>query len=234
MEDISKNEDKVLPEGVKYSQMTKCESRGVLPAWAYVLEIGIGLYFFTLGDTGLWAGLFVIGHAAYRLANMKRLQAPCPRCQNVQHKMLRNGKPFKCKSCECSLSIYGDKLADLESNSADSPPVAPTVAVAVDKEKQREVNAQAVGSIIFIGLLVWFWIGGGWEYITEQGMTKVTNKVASDVVKQYEIAKRNGNRVDVCVHAGLVKAAYLQAKDEPNFQKWTAIEASDCAYLGKR
>lgn len=52
-------------------------------------------------------------------------------------------------------------------------------------------------------------------------------KVASDAVVQYEIAKRNGTPIDRAVHAGIVAAAYLQAKDETNYAKWKAIEKAD-------
>jgi len=34
---------------------------------------------------------------------------------------------------------------------------------------------------------------------------------------QYEIAARHGGAIDVCVQAGLVTAAYLQAKDESHY-----------------
>jgi hypothetical protein len=57
-------------------------------------------------------------------------------------------------------------------------------------------------------------------------------KVADDVVKQYEITKRSGTKIDVCVHAGLVSAAYLQAKDEDRYRQWKQIEKADCAAAG--
>lgn len=70
------------------------------------------------------------------------------------------------------------------------------------------------------GALWYFW-GGGLE-----------NKVADDAVKEYEIAKRHGTKMDVCVHAGLVSAAYLQAKDENKYREWKVIEAGDCSAAG--
>jgi len=77
-----------------------------------------------------------------------------------------------------------------------------------------------VGLVVFIAS-IWFFLGGGLE-----------NKVASDAVQEYEIAKRNGTAMDACVHAGLVAAAYLQAKDESNYQQWKATERADCAAAG--
>lgn len=60
----------------------------------------------------------------------------------------------------------------------------------------------------------------------------VNEKVTSDVLEQYEIVKRNGNKMEVCVHAGFVAAAYLQAKNEPEYKKWKAIEKTDCKKAG--
>jgi hypothetical protein len=35
--------------------------------------------------------------------------------------------------------------------------------------------------------------------------------------------------MDAYIHAGLVAAAYLQAKDEANYQKWKEIEKAEAA-----
>ncbi len=63
-------------------------------------------------------------------------------------------------------------------------------------------------------------------------MGDVQKQVANDAVAQYEIAKRNNDPVQVCVQAGMVAAAFLQAKDEPNFNKWKAVEKADCGRAG--
>lgn len=60
----------------------------------------------------------------------------------------------------------------------------------------------------------------------------IHDQVAADTVAQYEIAKRGGSAIDACVHAGMVAAAYLQAKDESNYQKWKATESADCKAAG--
>lgn len=64
----------------------------------------------------------------------------------------------------------------------------------------------------------------------EEVLQDIHDQVAVDSVEQYRIAKRNGDAVDACVHAGMVAAAYLQAKDETNYQKWKDIERADCDY----
>ena len=68
--------------------------------------------------------------------------------------------------------------------------------------------------------------------IAAAGMSDITNKVAAEAVDQYQIAKRGNDPIQTCVQAGMVVAAFLQAKDEASFQKWQAIEKVDCAAAG--
>lgn len=67
---------------------------------------------------------------------------------------------------------------------------------------------------------------------TAAQMNKINNQVTADQVAQYEMVKRAGDKMQTCVHAGMVEAAYIQAKDDANFQKWTAIKKTDCAAAG--
>ncbi len=61
---------------------------------------------------------------------------------------------------------------------------------------------------------------------------EIEKKVATDAEKQYIIAKSNGSAMDACVQAGLVAAAYLQAKDESNYRRWRQAEVYDCDRAG--
>jgi hypothetical protein len=63
-------------------------------------------------------------------------------------------------------------------------------------------------------------------------LQEIHNKVASDAEAQYYIALRHGTRIDICVQAGLVSAAYLQAQDEAKYQQWKSTERSDCNAAG--
>lgn len=63
-------------------------------------------------------------------------------------------------------------------------------------------------------------------------MQKIENQVAADAVKQYEIAKKNGSAMDAYVQAGMVAAAFLQAKDEENYKKWKKIEEEEAKNVG--
>lgn len=60
------------------------------------------------------------------------------------------------------------------------------------------------------------------------GIQGINKKVIDDSIDQYNIAKKSGNAIDICVHAGMVKAACLQAKDEDGYKLWAEREKEDC------
>lgn len=57
-------------------------------------------------------------------------------------------------------------------------------------------------------------------------------QVASDAIDQYNIAKKQGDAMQICVQAGMVTAALLQAKDEEHYNQWKKIEKADCRRAG--
>jgi hypothetical protein len=76
-------------------------------------------------------------------------------------------------------------------------------------------------AIVALVILVWYFYGGG-----------IQDSVANEALEQYAIAKRSGTAMDRCVHAGIVRAAYLQAHDEDNYKKWLSVERTDCSVAG--
>ena len=68
--------------------------------------------------------------------------------------------------------------------------------------------------------------------VAEVGMAGIYKKVCTDAVEQYNIAKRSGTPIDVCVHTGMVAAAFLQAKDDAGYAQWKKTEREDCAKAG--
>jgi ABC-type transport system involved in Fe-S cluster assembly fused permease/ATPase subunit len=62
--------------------------------------------------------------------------------------------------------------------------------------------------------------------------TFIDNAVARDVIKQYELVKKHGSDIEVCVHAQIVQAAYLQGKNEEKFVEWQKIARADCKKAG--
>ena len=75
--------------------------------------------------------------------------------------------------------------------------------------------------VVCCGFLTWFMLSGGLHKV-----------VANDLAAQYNIARRSGNVMDMCVHAGIVAAANLQAKNESGYAEWKSTERSDCARAG--
>jgi len=63
---------------------------------------------------------------------------------------------------------------------------------------------------------------------------ELNDKSAESAVRKYQrvLHDQHSTQVDVCVQAGLVSSAYLQAQDEMNYKKWKAIQKSDCARAG--
>ena len=101
-------------------------------------------------------------------------------------------------------------------------------------ENDRNINNSMVGVIVLIILLVtgWYFWGGGLTIQTEKLSDDIYKKVSADFVQQYEIAKRQGDKVQICVQAGLVADAYLQEKNEVSYRQWKETEATDCASAG--
>ena len=103
------------------------------------------------------------------------------------------------------------------------------------KEKKSEGSAlSAFGGLVMLVVGGWYFFGGGLEQHAEAEMHKIEQNVAADQAKQYEIAKRNGSPMDVCVAAGMVSAAYLQANDEAGYAAAKAAEKADCEKAGLR
>ena len=89
---------------------------------------------------------------------------------------------------------------------------------------QPNVQINTISSIITIAAVIifaWYFFGGG-----------LHNQVAAKFVKDYNIAARQGDPIQMCVQAGLVSAGYLQANDEANYRKWKSKQKADCAAAG--
>jgi len=49
-------------------------------------------------------------------------------------------------------------------------------------------------------------------------------EVAEDAIVEYQMVVRQGDPIEICVHAGMVAASFLQAQDEANYTKWKNTE----------
>ena len=104
--------------------------------------------------------------------------------------------------------------------------------------KPQEFSIKRVGAVLgLIAIIVGVWVynmnaGNVVVQTTSDFEKDVYQKVSRDAVDQYNIAKRQGDPIQVCVQAGLVSAAYLQEKNESSYQNWKSIQKSDCARAG--
>jgi hypothetical protein len=94
-----------------------------------------------------------------------------------------------------------------------------------------------VGVLVALGAVYYFTIGQEQQKQAMQTqvattMADIEGKVASDAETQYGIAKRQGDPMQTCVQAGMVAAAWLQAKNETEYGRWKATEKADCAQAG--
>lgn len=67
---------------------------------------------------------------------------------------------------------------------------------------------------------------------TDQRLRENAYRVADKYLRQYEMAKAQGDKVQICVQAGLVSAAFLSAEDQEQYNKWKAIESLKCEESG--
>jgi len=101
----------------------------------------------------------------------------------------------------------------------------------VRTEKKKPSKLKLVLAIAGALFFVWLIFGGN-QKLAESKMHEIQNRVAEDAVEQYNIAYRQGDKMQIYVQAGIVAAAYLQAKDEANYQKWKDIEKEAAAEAG--
>jgi hypothetical protein len=96
-------------------------------------------------------------------------------------------------------------------------------------KKQHVSGGSVLLSLIGIGLFLW-WLApsGGGQVV----MDNINDQVSQDAISQYEIAERSGDPIQKCVHAGMVTAAFMQAKDETSYQSWLAKQKRDCEAAG--
>jgi hypothetical protein len=90
-----------------------------------------------------------------------------------------------------------------------------------DGEKKKSSVISTLFTLIVFGGVAYYLYGGG----IEEG-------VANDVIDQYNLVAETGDYMQMCVRAGLVAEAYLQAKNQTEYLNWTEIKKNDCAAAG--
>lgn len=67
---------------------------------------------------------------------------------------------------------------------------------------------------------------------TSNSPQRRASKFAADKIAEYEIAKRNGDKMQACVLAGIIKQAFLTAQDEQHYNIWRVTEETRCEEAG--
>lgn len=103
--------------------------------------------------------------------------------------------------------------------------------------ENAKANGHLPGSTVLVVLLgvgawIWWMAGSPAGSSANPVMRSVHHQLQQDAEKQYGIVSRGGDKIALCVQAGLVAASYLQANDEAGYRKWQAIEKADCARAG--
>jgi hypothetical protein len=86
--------------------------------------------------------------------------------------------------------------------------------------------------IMVIIILISF---GGRDFMStmlSNSIDSIELEVANEAIDQYDIAKRNGDKLQAYLQAGIISAAFLQAKDEENYKKWKNIEKQEAKNVG--
>jgi hypothetical protein len=109
----------------------------------------------------------------------------------------------------------------------------PQITIPIQSTK-RPARVKLVAYIVFL-VIIAFYYGYARNVMarndTDSIKTKVAadmqdmnNRAAEDAVQKYEIVARQGDKRQMYWQARRCAAAYLEAKDEANYDKWKATE----------
>lgn len=97
--------------------------------------------------------------------------------------------------------------------------------------KKWRIWARIVSAVLASGVILYL-LGSSSHLAQKSSLDDIYQKVADDAVSKYEIAERQGDKIQTCVQAMQVSAAYLQAQNESSYRNWKDIEKTACARAG--
>lgn len=147
------------------------------------------------------------------------MQKTCIKCGHVSFNAA--GQPTDaCPSCG---AIYAKARALAGSPATAAKPPR-------SQSASRRIFGVAVLVLLFSVAVSMFFAPGA--PLVQAQMKSIHQQVAEDSMRQYNIARQHGGPMDVCVQAGMVAAAFLQAQQESQYASWKATESADCARAG--
>jgi len=70
------------------------------------------------------------------------------------------------------------------------------------------------------------------EEETKKAEVEFNQKVIDEAIAQYQMVARAGLKQEMCLRAGIVVEAHLQAKQEEDWRVWKQIQYRDCKKAG--
>lgn len=104
---------------------------------------------------------------------------------------------------------------------------------------KKPIQTKKIVTIVCCVIIFWYFAYGR-AMIANKEMDRITqpvssrmqnieNKAANDAVDKYDIAARQGDKMQMYTQARRCASAFLEVKDEVNYDKWKAIQTD----LGK-
>lgn len=124
---------------------------------------------------------------------------------------------MRCPTCQSETSVFDENCSR-----CDIP----------NGPLRRALAWKAVAGVVLVAGVGWYLLSASGLSPRRVTMDDIYSKVAADAEAQYNIARRQGDPIATCVHAGLVAAAHIQAQDEVRYRRWKDHEADDCQKAG--
>ena len=141
-------------------------------------------------------------------------------------------KAAACPKCGCPNTPGG--MTPISQPDGPAKPVS-THKPAFDLTSEQWGNLLGGACVIALtGWGVWYWGMGGLETQTESSLDRIYQQVVDDEEAKYAgmLGRRSTTQTDLCVQAGMVAAAHLQAQNMSDWNHWNERRNQICGKAG--